>query len=65
VLIDAGNIDHDRATQSIMLGYTWFLNNINPETGMIEYMYKPSRDAYDSTVNHYAFWRPRGQQRRR
>ncbi len=52
VLIDEQNIDKDRVMQSINLGYEWFVKNIDSETKMPEYMYHPSTDAYESSVNH-------------
>lgn len=52
VLIEEKNIDKERVMQSIMLGYQWFKNNIDPETNIPEYLYLPSSDSYDDSVNH-------------
>ena len=52
VLLDVDKITRDRINQSIDLGYRWMANNIDKETGMIQYMYLPSTGSYNNSINH-------------
>ena len=52
ILIDEKNIDQDRILKSINLGYEWFQKNADKETKIPEYMYLPSSDKYDDSINH-------------
>lgn len=52
ILIDEKSIDKERILKSINLGYEWFLRNTNEKTNIPEYMYLPSSDKYDDSINH-------------
>lgn len=45
-------IDESLLNERISLAEEWFLQNTNPQTGLLEYMYYPSSDSYSSDNNH-------------
>jgi len=51
ILIDVDDITNDDVLESISLGRNWFLNNIDTDTGLLEYKYYPSSDSYSSSNN--------------
>lgn len=51
-LIDSDDISSTSINQSILLGYNWFLQSINDDTGSLEYLYYPSNDQYSTDNNH-------------
>lgn len=38
--------------QSIRLAKDWYLNDINPDTGLLNYLYDPRNDTYSTNNNH-------------
>jgi len=52
VLFDADTIDGKLLHERLRLAASWFANNVNEETGTMEYVYYPSRDKYSSKNNH-------------
>ena len=52
VYVDITTIDQNRLLQSLEWAEQWFDNNTNPETGLLEYTYYPSDDAYADDNNY-------------
>ncbi|MDP3789820.1 MAG: hypothetical protein Q8R48_05395, partial [Candidatus Omnitrophota bacterium] len=51
-LVTLEEISQKKITESLRLTHDWFLNNINPETNTLEYMYFPGKDEYSKKNNH-------------
>ena len=51
ILVDENEINKQKIYESISLSQDWYQNNINPQTGRLEYMYYPSSDTYSSKNN--------------
>ena len=51
-LIDLDEISSTSINQSISLGYNWFLQSVNDDTGLLEYLYYPSNEQYSKDNNH-------------
>lgn len=51
-LIDAEEIDAQLLRKRLELVVEWLLNNVNTDTGTMEYKYYPSKDKYSSDNNH-------------
>lgn len=52
ILLDAKEITQKKIFESLSLLKDWFLNNVNPDTGLLQYTYLPSADAYSKNNNH-------------
>jgi len=52
ILFDVSEIDKDMINNRVLLSRDWFKNNTNHKTGMLEYMYYPSKDEYSDDNNH-------------
>ncbi|MFA5146606.1 MAG: AMMECR1 domain-containing protein [Candidatus Omnitrophota bacterium] len=52
VPVDAHDITRSAILERISLGYGWFLNNVDPGSGMTQYAYSPARDLYSEKNNH-------------
>ncbi|MBU0457921.1 AMMECR1 domain-containing protein [Patescibacteria group bacterium] len=50
--IAAEDINQEYLNDRIKLSVGWFKNNVNPQTGLLEYMYYPSDDRYSTDNNH-------------
>ena len=50
-LINLVDIDNNLIKERISLGKNWFLNSIDSDTNLLEYMYYPSKDSYSSSNN--------------
>lgn len=49
---DPEEITDDLIRGRISLSRDWFLNNVDESTGLLQYMYHPSRDSYSKENNH-------------
>jgi len=52
ILVDVDDISNNDIYYSISSGRDWFLNNVDAETNLLEYLYYPSKDTYSSSNNH-------------
>ena len=52
ILIDLEEVTNAKIKESIQLGGQWFLSNLKPFTGILEYKYYPSSDRYSTSNNH-------------
>jgi len=52
VLLDVKEINQKKIFESLASLKEWFLNNVNPDTGLLQYMYNPSADAYSKNNNN-------------
>lgn len=52
LLIPEDEVTARNTRTRLNLAYDWFLNNVDPETGRVEYRYYPSRDKYSKSQNH-------------
>lgn len=52
ILVDESDVTQKRISESLSLAKDWVMNNINPETNLLEYTYYPSKDTY-SKKNHH------------
>jgi len=48
ILINAEDISPQGIYESLSISYDWYLNNINPESNLLQYEYYPSWDGYSS-----------------
>lgn len=53
ILINQEQISNDVIYNRLLLAKNWFLNNINPDTGLLEYMYYPSKNKHESEDNNH------------
>jgi AMMECR1 domain-containing protein len=52
LLIPEDEVTARNTRTRLNLAYDWFLNQVNPETGRVEYKYFPSKDRYSESQNH-------------
>ena len=53
ILINQEQINNNFIYSRLKLAKNWFLNNINPKTWLLEYMYYPSKDEHESEENNH------------
>lgn len=51
ILVDVDDITNEKIYDSLSLAQSFFLNNVDPKTNLLEYRYYPSVDSYSSSNN--------------